>query len=177
MPRIWPSPRIPPINRARLSSCAAGIRRSAIGEPWDSYSSASPTPRRRLRSRPCSTTPAVKSPPCRPGCCFSPVTRPKAQPALADLLQRHTPATLLILNVLDWSHLDLTPYIAAIDSLNPVGDAMVGEEQRMVAFLRESRGPAGPGGHSGSKRESKETRRRERHVADDQSGGRFPLSG
>ena len=64
----------------------------------------------------------------------------KAQKALAELLQKHTPATLMILNILDWSHTDITPYIKAIDSLNPVGDAMVGEEQRMVAFLRESRG-------------------------------------
>jgi hypothetical protein len=63
-----------------------------------------------------------------------------AQPALAELLQKHTSATLMILNILDWSHTNLTPYIAAIDSLSPVGDAMVGEEQRMVAYLRESRG-------------------------------------
>jgi hypothetical protein len=64
----------------------------------------------------------------------------KAQKALAGLLQRHTPATLMILNILDWSQTDITPYIAAIDSLNPVGDATVGEEQRMVQYLRESHG-------------------------------------
>jgi len=64
----------------------------------------------------------------------------KAQEALADLLRRHTPATLMILNILDWSHIDLAPYVAALDSLNPKGDAMVGEEQRMVVYLRESRG-------------------------------------
>ena len=52
--------------------------------------------------------------------------------ALADLLQRHTPATLMVLNILDWAHTDITPYISAIDSLNPVGGSIVGEEQRMV---------------------------------------------
>jgi N-sulfoglucosamine sulfohydrolase len=64
----------------------------------------------------------------------------KAQKALAGLLQKHTPATLMILNILDWSHIDITPFITAIDSLNPIGDAMVGEEQRMVQYLRESHG-------------------------------------
>jgi hypothetical protein len=67
----------------------------------------------------------------------------KAQPALAALIQKHTSATLMALNILDWSHTDLTPYIAAIDSLNPKGDAaspdaLAGYEQRMVEFLRES---------------------------------------
>jgi N-sulfoglucosamine sulfohydrolase len=67
----------------------------------------------------------------------------KAQKALADLIQKRTPATLMALNILDWSHTDLTPYIAAIDSLNPNGtaigtDALGGYEQRMVEFLRES---------------------------------------
>jgi arylsulfatase A-like enzyme len=68
----------------------------------------------------------------------------KAQPALAADIQKHTPATLFALNVLDWSHIaDLTPYVAAIDSLNPKGeaagaDALAGYEQRMVEFLRES---------------------------------------
>jgi N-sulfoglucosamine sulfohydrolase len=64
----------------------------------------------------------------------------KAQPALASLLQKHTTATLMILNILDWSHMDITPYIAAIDSLDPIGPSMFGEEQRMVEFLRESHG-------------------------------------
>jgi len=67
----------------------------------------------------------------------------KAQKALADLIQKRTPATLMALNILDWSHTDPTPYIAAIDSLNPKGatigtDALGGYEQRMVEFLRES---------------------------------------
>jgi hypothetical protein len=67
----------------------------------------------------------------------------KAQLALAALIQKHTSATLMALNILDWSHTDLTPYIAAIDSLNPKGDAaspdaLAGYEQRMVEFLRES---------------------------------------
>jgi hypothetical protein len=64
----------------------------------------------------------------------------KAQKALADRLQKHPRATLMMLNILDWSHIDLAPFITAIDSLNPVGDVIVGEEQRMVAYLRESRG-------------------------------------
>lgn len=64
----------------------------------------------------------------------------KAQKALADRLQKHTSATLFMLNLLDWSHADLAPYIAAINSLNPKGDYIVGEEQRMVSYLRESHG-------------------------------------
>lgn len=64
----------------------------------------------------------------------------RARKALAERLQKHTPATLMILNILDWSRTDLAPFIAAIDSLDPKGDSMVGEEQRMVAYLRESRG-------------------------------------
>ena len=60
----------------------------------------------------------------------------KAQKALVERLQKHSPASLMILNVLDWSHVDLTPYIAGLDSL-PTGE---GYEQRMVEYLRQSRG-------------------------------------
>jgi len=60
----------------------------------------------------------------------------KAEKAIMERLQKHSPASLMILNVLDWSHVDLTPYIAGLDSL-PTGE---GDEQRMVEYLRESRG-------------------------------------
>jgi hypothetical protein len=46
----------------------------------------------------------------------------------------------MALNILDWAHTDITPYIKAIDSLNPTGNFLVGEEQRMVEFLRQSHG-------------------------------------
>jgi N-sulfoglucosamine sulfohydrolase len=81
----------------------------------------------------------------------------KAQMALAALLQKHTPATLMILNILDWAHIDITPYITAIDSLNPIGDAMVGEEQRMVQYLRESHGlPVPPATQKASETQKKQ---------------------
>jgi hypothetical protein len=60
----------------------------------------------------------------------------KAQAALAGLLQKHSPATLMALNILDWAHLDLDPYIAAMDSL----DLKDGYVQSMVVYLRESHG-------------------------------------
>jgi hypothetical protein len=69
-----------------------------------------------------------------------PASATKAQTALAALLKKHPPATLMILNILDWAHLDITPYIPAIDSLDPIGPSIFGEEQRMVEFLRESHG-------------------------------------
>jgi N-sulfoglucosamine sulfohydrolase len=42
----------------------------------------------------------------------------KAQPALADMIQKHTPATLEVLNVLDWARFDIAPYLVAMDSLS-----------------------------------------------------------
>ena len=60
----------------------------------------------------------------------------KAQAALAGLLQKHSPATLMVLNILDWAHVDLDPYLAAIDSL----DLKDGYVQSMVVYLRESHG-------------------------------------
>jgi N-sulfoglucosamine sulfohydrolase len=53
----------------------------------------------------------------------------KAQVALADMLQKHDPASLMALNVIDWSREEITPYISAMDY-----------EQRMLSYLRESHG-------------------------------------
>ena len=64
----------------------------------------------------------------------------KAQQALAEMLLQHAPATLMALNVLDWSHADLAPFVAALDSLPTKGGSMTGYEQRMTEFLRESHG-------------------------------------
>ena len=72
----------------------------------------------------------------------------KARQTLTGLLQRHAPATLMALNVLDWSQADLTPYLPAITSLPTEGGAMTGYEQRMVDYLLQSHGlplPAGTG--------------------------------
>ncbi|MCF7674146.1 MAG: sulfatase-like hydrolase/transferase [Akkermansiaceae bacterium] len=66
----------------------------------------------------------------------------KGQAALADLLQHHAPATLLALNVLDWSRAAITPYVAALDAL--AKDKPADYELRMVEFLRESNGLKNP---------------------------------
>jgi hypothetical protein len=66
----------------------------------------------------------------------------KAQPALAGLVQRHAPATLLALNVLDWSHVAITPYLAPLDAL--LKDNPADYEKRMIEFLRQSHGLDNP---------------------------------
>jgi arylsulfatase A-like enzyme len=68
----------------------------------------------------------------------------KAQPALADIIQAHTPATLMALNVLDWAHLDVAPYVKAMDALFSGKIKPTDYEQRMVEFLRESHGLKNP---------------------------------
>ena len=65
---------------------------------------------------------------------------PKAQQALAAMIHKHTPATLVALNVLDWAHFDIAPYLAAMDSLSSGTRKPTEYEQRMVEFLRESHG-------------------------------------
>jgi len=67
-------------------------------------------------------------------------TRAEAEKALIDLLQKHTPATLFILNVLDWSHTDIRPFVPALTSLSPHGEYIVGEEQRLITWLLQSHG-------------------------------------
>ncbi len=64
----------------------------------------------------------------------------KALPTLTEMLRQHVPASLMVLNILDWSAADLAPFAAALDSLPTQGGSMAGYEQRMVEFLRESRG-------------------------------------
>ena len=70
----------------------------------------------------------------------------RGRQALAAMIRDHAPATLMALNVLDWSRADLTPFVAPMDALPTSGDAMVGYEQRMVEHLRASHGlsPAAP---------------------------------
>lgn len=64
----------------------------------------------------------------------------KARQAIVATLQKHEPTTLFALNVLDWMHGDITPYLSAMDSLNPSLGAMAGNEQLMVQYLRKSHG-------------------------------------
>lgn len=64
----------------------------------------------------------------------------KARQALAGMLRAHDPATLLALNVLDWSRTDLAPFVSALDALPKTGGMLDEYEQRMVEYLRESRG-------------------------------------
>jgi arylsulfatase A-like enzyme len=68
----------------------------------------------------------------------------KAQPALATVIQKHTPATLMALNVIDWAHLEIAPYVAAIDSLYSGQTKPTDYEQRMSEFLRASHGLKNP---------------------------------
>ena len=63
----------------------------------------------------------------------------------------------MILNILDWSQMNITPYIPAIDSLKTTGSDMIGYEQRMVEFLRESRNlPVPPATRKASQKQAKE---------------------
>jgi arylsulfatase A-like enzyme len=76
----------------------------------------------------------------------------KAQSALADIIQNHAPATLLALNVLDWAHLDLAPYVGAIDALYAGKTKPADYEKRMSEFLRESHGLKTPETTDGAKK-------------------------
>lgn len=69
----------------------------------------------------------------------------KAQPALAAIIRKHTPATLHALNVLDWAQLDPTPYLPAMDSLFQGPTKATDYEMRMCEFIRESHGLKNPG--------------------------------
>ncbi|HZK82984.1 MAG TPA: sulfatase-like hydrolase/transferase, partial [Humisphaera sp.] len=64
----------------------------------------------------------------------------KARQALAGILRNHEPTTLMALNVLDWMHTDITPFIPAMNSLDPKAGEMAGNEQLMVEYLRASHG-------------------------------------
>jgi N-sulfoglucosamine sulfohydrolase len=68
----------------------------------------------------------------------------KAQPALAAIIRKHTPATLLALNVIDWAKLDPTPYLPAMNSLSQGATIATEYEMRMCEFLRESHGQLNP---------------------------------
>jgi arylsulfatase A-like enzyme len=68
----------------------------------------------------------------------------KAQQALADIVQKHVPTTLMALNVLDWSHADIAPYLGAMDALIKSKQPLTEYEQRMIEFLRGSHGLKNP---------------------------------
>ena len=72
----------------------------------------------------------------------------EATQALANRLQKHPSSTLFILNVLDWSRTDLSPYLRALDSLPSVGsnDDMLNDEKIMNTYLHESHGLSVPPG-------------------------------
>ncbi len=61
----------------------------------------------------------------------------KGQAALIKLIQNHSPATLLALNIIDWSKADISPYLDAIAALPAKGSIMADYEQRMVAYFQE----------------------------------------
>ena len=108
----------------QILQCAAAALLSLVPLLTPTYAEDTPKPASDTNPKPIAT----------------PASATNAQTALAALLKKHPPATLMILNILDWSHIDIKPYIPAIDSLDPVGPSMFGEEQRMVEFLRESHG-------------------------------------
>ncbi len=68
----------------------------------------------------------------------------KAQAALAGMIEHHSPATLMALNVLDWAHVDTKPYVPAIDALASGQEKLTEYENRMVEFLRDSNGLSKP---------------------------------
>ena len=68
----------------------------------------------------------------------------KAQQSLIDILQKHPPSTLMALNVLDWSHAEITPYLSQLDALIKSPKKGDEYEQRMLEFLRESHGLKNP---------------------------------
>ncbi|CAN5822461.1 sulfatase [soil metagenome] len=64
----------------------------------------------------------------------------QAHPALAKIIQQHAPATLMALNVIDWAHLEIAPYVAALDALTSGKEKLTEYEVRMSEYLRESHG-------------------------------------
>ncbi|MEI6235809.1 MAG: sulfatase [Planctomycetota bacterium] len=76
----------------------------------------------------------------------------KAQPALAAIIEKHTPATLEALNVLDWAHLDIAPYVSAIDAVLADKKKASDYELRMIEFLRKSHGVNTPAEAEGTKK-------------------------
>lgn len=76
----------------------------------------------------------------------------KAQAALAGMIEHHSPATLMALNVLDWARADIKPYVAAIDTLASGKEKLTEYENRMVEFLRDSHGLPNPKGKGGKKK-------------------------
>jgi len=68
----------------------------------------------------------------------------KAQEMLLGVLDKHLPATLLALNVLDWAQLEITPYLGSIAALSKETQMPNPYEQRMLEYLLESRGLKSP---------------------------------
>ena len=60
----------------------------------------------------------------------------KGERMLLDLVKKHSPATLLVLNIIDWSKSDITPYRAAMTALPAKGSFLIDYEQRMVEYFR-----------------------------------------
>ncbi len=61
----------------------------------------------------------------------------QAQQTLIELMKKHDPATLLVLNVLDWSKVDLKPYFSTVTAIPGKGTSLADMEQRMVVYFRE----------------------------------------
>lgn len=76
----------------------------------------------------------------------------KAQAALAGMIEHHSPATLMALNVLDWAHVDIKPYVPAIDALANGQEKLTEYENRMVEFLRDSHSPPNPKARGGKRK-------------------------
>src|SRR5581483_3993138 len=63
-----------------------------------------------------------------------------AQKCLIGILDRHTSSALLVLNILDWLHADISPYVPAIKALEKKQGPDAGYEQSMIVYLFESHG-------------------------------------
>jgi len=63
----------------------------------------------------------------------------RSRESLLGLIREHSDATLLVLNILDWSKTDIRPYESALNALPKTGGMLVEYEQRMLEYFRESR--------------------------------------
>lgn len=67
----------------------------------------------------------------------------KAQSVLAEMLEKHAPATLMALNAIDWSQSEITPFLKGMDGILHGQVKPTEYELRMISFLRETHGLKG----------------------------------
>jgi hypothetical protein len=63
----------------------------------------------------------------------------KARQALTEILQNRPEGALFALNVIDWSHDEIAPYVSAMNTVKAI-EGREPYEQRLIDYLRESHG-------------------------------------